>query len=293
MNIKTIGAIAVVALLSMPLTTFAQTPPPVSPDGAGEGAQQNPLDQFAWQTEGTGKLGTRAEIAIPPGYRFLPSAEASALIEAMGNISSKKELGLLATPDLDWFVVFFFDDIGYVKDDEKDELDANKMAESIRAGLKQSNEVRVSRGVSALHFDGWAIEPRYNDETKQLEWATRLRSDGGTNVNYNTRVLGRKGVMRVILVTDTDKLQSVLPVYQGVMAGFTYTDGEQYAQYEQGDKIAQYGLIALVAGGATAVAAKTGLLAGLFLLLKKGGKFILVGLAAIGAWVMNLFRKRD
>ena len=75
---------------------------------------------FAWQMEGTGKLGTRAEIDIPPNFRFLSGSEASKLVEAMGNISSRKELGLIGTNDLEWFVVFFFDDIGYVKDDEKD-----------------------------------------------------------------------------------------------------------------------------------------------------------------------------
>ncbi len=269
--------------------SLAQTPPPVSPDGA----EGDPLAAFSWETGGTGKLGARAEIAIPPGYRFLQKSEASKLIEALGNISSKQELGLLASQNLEWFVVFFFDDVGYVKDDEKDELNAEEMAKDSRASLQQSNEVRRERGIPELHFDGWAIEPRYNDESKQLEWATRLRSKGGVSVNYNTRVLGRKGVMRVILVTDPESLQAVLPEYRMVMDGFRYIDGERYAQYVQGDKIAKYGLIALVAGGATAVAAKTGVLAGLILFFKKGFKFIIIGLAAVGAWVARLFKRSN
>lgn len=272
------------ALLSLLLASpaLAQDPPPVAPDG-------DPLDQFAWQREGTGSLGTRARIEIPEGFRFLPAADASALIEAMGNLTSKKELGLIGTDDLEWFVVFFFDDIGYVEEDEKDDLDADDLAKTFREGLEASNEVRVERGLEELSFDGWAISPRYNEETKQLEWAHRLRSATGVSVNYNTRVLGRKGVMRVILVTDPELLEATLPKYRALMEGFAYTDGERYAEYKKGDKIAEYGLIALVAGGAGAVAAKTGLLGAIAVFFKKGFKFIILGLAAAGAFLKRLF----
>ncbi|MCA9554126.1 MAG: DUF2167 domain-containing protein [Myxococcales bacterium] len=275
--------------LSMGLasTALAQTPPPVAPD-APEG-EHDPIEDFAWQESGAGKLGDRAEIAIPPGFRYLSAAEASRLVEAMGNITSHKELGLIGTRDLEWFVVFFFDDIGYVNEDEKDELDANEIADSIKESLEYSNEMRKERGVSELFFDGWSIEPRYNETTKQLEWANRLRSADGVSVNYNTRVLGRKGVMRVILVTDPELLDATLPKYRELMSGFKYTEGERYAEYRSGDKIAEYGLIALVAGGAGAVAAKTGLLTGLLLFLKKGAKLIVVGLVAIGAFIKKLF----
>ena len=279
--------LAAAVLLASPFSR-AQTPPSVAP-----AEEQNPMAAFAWQTDGAGKLGTRAEIEIPSGFRFLPSAEASKLIEALGNISSKRELGLIGTDELEWFVVFYFDDVGYVKDDEKDQLDADKLAANLRDRLQQSNEIRRDRGIEELHFDGWALAPRYNEDSKQLEWASRLRSKGGVSVNYNTRVLGRKGVMRVILVTDPDALDVVLPQYQILMNGFRYVDGERYAEYTQGDKIAQYGLMALVAGGATAVAAKTGLLAGLLLAAKKFGKFILLGLAAVGAAIAKLFSRKS
>ena len=98
--------------------------------------------------------------------------------------------------------------------------------------------------------------------------------------------------MRVTLVTSPELLDATIPKYQELMANFRYVDGERYSQYVSGDKIAEYGLIALVAGGAAAVAAKTGLLAGLFLFLKKGLKFVVLGVAAIGAWIANLFKRK-
>jgi len=272
------------ALLLLALPAAGQDAPEEGQDEA-----QRVLDSFPWQREGTAKLGSQANLTIPPTFRFLSGAQASKLVEKMGNLSSHKELGLIGTDDLGWFVLFFFDDVGFVKDDEKDELDAEKMAATMRENLVASNEERKEHNLDELNFDGWAIPPRYNAETKQLEWAHRLRSANGISVNYNTRVLGRRGVMRVILVTDPDLLQQTLPAYTDLMKGFQFTAGEDYSSYKAGDKVAEYGLIALVAGGAGAVAAKTGLLSAALLFFKKGAKLIVVGAVALAAFLKKLF----
>lgn len=276
------------ALLTLAIAASARAEPP--PTNAAE--EKDPLDAFAWQKDGFGKLGTQADIKIPGGFRFLPGKEASRLVEAMGNLTSHEEAGLIGTEDLGWFVVFFFDDVGYVKDDEKDELDADKMAATMRENLIASNEVRRERKMEELSFGGWAIPPRYNVESKQLEWAHRLRSVNGTSVNYNTRVLGRHGVMRVILVTDPERLEQTLPAYRELMLGFSFSNGEDYASYRPGDKIAEYGLIALVAGGAGAVAAKTGLLSAAVIFFKKGAKLLVVGFMAVAAFLKKLFTRK-
>ncbi len=268
--------------------SFADTPPAdVAPTG-----EEDPLAEFKWITEGSCQLGSRATLEIPEGFRFLEGPEASNLIAAMGNLTSRKEVGLIGTHDLEWFVVFYFDDVGYVKDDEKDELDASEMADQMKENLEYSNEERRDRGFEELSFDGWAIPPRYNEASNRLEWAHRLRSSSGVSVNYNTRVLGRRGVMRVILVTDPELLDATLPKYNTLMGGFEFTDGERYSEFRAGDKIAEYGLIALVAGGAGAVAAKTGLLSAIVVFFKKGAKLIVVALAGAAAFLKKLFTGR-
>ncbi|MEM6368597.1 MAG: DUF2167 domain-containing protein [Myxococcota bacterium] len=264
-------------------------PPPV----AGDEEEGLTLEEaFSWKTSGTGQLGDRAEIGIPLDHRFLDGAEASRLLTEMGNISDGDELGLIGSDELEWFVIFFFDDIGYVQDDEKDELDADALAETIRENLEYSNQIREERGLMTMQFAGWAMEPRYNENNQQLEWASRLSSLDGDVVNYNTRVLGRKGVMRVILVTDPSELEATLPQFNSVMQNFRFLDGERYAQYTTGDKIAEYGLVALIAGGAGALAVKTGLFASLLVFLKKGFKFVILGLVAVGAAVKKVFSRR-
>jgi uncharacterized membrane-anchored protein len=203
----------------------------------------------------------------------------------MQNPTSGAELGFLASRTSDWFLVFEFDEVGYIKDDEKNSLDAEAMLESITEGNEAGNKVRAERGWAELKIIGWQQVPRYNPSTNNLEWAIRGESEGKPVVNWNTRLLGRKGVMKVTLVTAPEMLAETLPYFNELVAGFNYTEGNRYAEYRQGDKVAKYGLTALVVGGATAVAAKTGL-------LKYIWKFLVVGVLAAGAFLKKLFGRK-
>jgi uncharacterized membrane-anchored protein len=76
-----------------------------------------------------------------------------------------------------------------------------------------------------------------------------------------------------------------------VIGGYAFKPGQTYAEYREGDKIAKYGLAALIAGGGLAVAAKTGLLAGLFKIFAKAGKLLVVGVIPVGAGIVKVFKK--
>lgn len=270
-----------------------------SPTG-GQGTVEDFIEQLDWIKNGVGKLGDRAQLTVPEGYRFGPTETAIKLLTAMGNIPGGDELALVGPDGLSWFVVYDFQDVGYVKDDEKDELNPAEMLSTMRSGLEEENAYRKQRGVPTVDIVGWAIEPRYDPETNVLEWATKAEftsPDGNKeiSVNYKTKILGRKGVMNIIVVCDPDELDTVLPQYKTLMQGFNFIEGEKYAEYKPGDRVAQYGLAALVAGGAVAVAAKTGLFAAIVLFFKKGAKFLVLAVGALIAAVSRLFsgRKRN
>ena len=91
--------------------------------------------------------------------------------------------------------------------------------------------------------------------------------------------------MRVTLVVNADDLQSIIPLYYSLIDGYTYIQGKKYTEFVQGDRIAEYGLTALVVGGAAAVATKTGIFKWLW-------KILLVGGAAIIAFFKKLFSKK-
>ncbi len=167
------------------------------------------------------------------------------------------------------------------------------MLAAIKKGNEYGNEQRKKMGAPPLTITGWEQPPKYNEETHNLEWAIRGESEGTPIVNYNTRLLGRKGVMEVSLVVEPDKLTATLPTYQGLLKEYAFLAGQTYAEYKSGDKIAKYGLAALVTGGAVAVAAKTGLLATLVLFFKKGWKLLVIGVVAVGAFFKRLIFGRS
>jgi uncharacterized membrane-anchored protein len=261
---------------------------------AAEGQPSPKLDWIAGPADVD--LGDVAQLEIPNGYVFLDAKGARALLEASGNVPDGTELGLVsgAGEDENWFVVFEFDEIGYVKDDEKDEIDAKAILDGVRRGTEEANKVRQERGISALHVVGWHQEPFYDPQTNNLSWALLAKDDSGDQVvNFNVRLLGRRGVMSATLVDDPSRLAATRPHLDRVVASFTYKSGQKYAEFRSGDKVAQYGLAALVAGGVGAAAAKTGLLGALAKLVAKGGKaIVLLAVAALAGLkkLLGVFR---
>ncbi len=281
------------ALLSSPAIAQDESAPTEEQAQADAQAQWDAFMQsLAWKDQGSGDLKEWATIEIPDGFRYLNGEDASRLMQAYGNLPSEYE-GLIATNDLDWLVLFQFDPTGYVKDDEKDELDADKLLEQMKETQIAGNQYRSEQGLQPMYIDGWAMEPRYNEYTNNLEWGLLLRSGDNPNqfVNYETKLLGREGVMEVTLICDIEDMQMILPNYQELLLGHHYKEGKSYAEYRQGDKVAEYGLTALIAGGAIYGAAKLGFLGTILAFGKKFLKFIVIGLVAIGTALKKFFAR--
>jgi len=205
-------------------------------------------------------------------------------MEATENPVDGSELGaiLKSGDDSSWFVVFSFKNIGYVKDDEKDKLDADAILASIREGTQASNEERQKRGWSTLEVTGWQKPPFYDNSTNNLTWATKARSAGDEGVNYSVRLLGRHGVMNADLVVSPAELPDAVPAFNNLLENFSFRAGNRYAEFRSGDKVAAYGLTALIAGGVGAAAVKSGLLSKLW-------KFLVLGVIAIGGAIKRMF----
>ena len=282
--IMTAGAQAADASSDSKATTDARATGSTAPE------EDSLLDRITW-IKGPAKADLRdlAEIQVPEGFMMTGGKGTRELLEAMGNPTGDNELGFLAPTNLAWFVVFSFSDVGFVKDDDKDKLDPKAILKAITEGTEHANKFREEMGASPMKIVGWEYPPKYNEQTHNLEWAIRAEADGEPILNYNTRLLGRKGVMEANLVIEPSELSATLPVYQKLLADYKYKSGQTYAEYRDGDKLAQYGLAALITGGAAAVALKTGLLGTLILFFKKGAKLIIVGVIAIGAFIKKVF----
>ena len=283
MKARILVAVSVLCICGLMVVGQSKKRPSPSPSPTPDywGSYEN----VTWQKgPSVGQLGINAEVKIPDGYIFAGARDTRTLMEANKNPISNSELGFIARSDEDWFVVFEFDDVGYVKDDEKESLDADALLKSIKEGTEESNKERVKRGWPTLKTLGWETPPRYNETTHNLEWATRAESEGFLVINHNTRMLGRDGVMRVTLVTDPETLAATLPKFRQMLEGFQFKEGHDYAAFTSGDKTAAYGLTGLIVAGSAAAAVKTGAFKWLW-------KVLVAAVVGISALVKKLFSR--
>jgi uncharacterized membrane-anchored protein len=240
-----------------------------------------------------------AHLAFGADYVFADGEDTRKAMAKIGNPPTNREVGLIIprTPDANWFVVFEYFPVGYIRDKDKDAIDADAILKSLKEGTEASNKFRTERGIPPIHVTGWYQEPFYDASTNNLTWSTLLVSEGDENgmatVNHNIRLLGRHGYMSVVLVTDRATLDALKPEVDSLISNFSFAKGKRYAEWVKGDKVAKYGLTALIAGGAATVAAKTGILK----LLAKYAKIILIAvigfLAALWGRIKSLFTKAD
>ena len=124
-----------------------------------------------------------AEIGIDDGYVYLGEEGTQRFLEMNQNPVAGIELATIAPVVGEWFLIFEFEDSGYVSDSEKGDLDAAAMLESIQAGNERGNEERRRRGWAEFSVVGWQEEPHYDERTNNLSWAIVGESEGYRNVN--------------------------------------------------------------------------------------------------------------
>jgi len=265
-----------------------------------DGAPQE--EEYPWQAGPRQvELGHDLVLDLSDRYAYLDKASSAKLLEKNGSTYTDNVLGLVigTQPDEDWLVVIRYDDEGYIKDDEK--VDADELISSLREGQKEANEERKKRGFEELSIDGWQEAPHYDRSVHHLIWGLNVGSPTGPSVNYNTRILGRKGVVSLNLVTDPAKLDAAKPLAAALLTKTTFKPGARYEDFQEGkDKVAEYGLGGLVLAGAGLSAAKLikiGLLAKFWKLilaaLIAGKKVIIVAAVAALAWLKRFFGGRS
>lgn len=238
-------------------------------------------NELHWLAPGeVGKLGTRAVFRTSEQYTFLDNADTDRFLVINGNPPRKTSV-TIAPVQGEWFGILDFDESGYVKDDDK--IDADDLLAALKKDNVEANADKKRQGFPTITLEDWALPPRYDKATHRLEWGTRLRTDDGRAiVNVSTRILGRRGVTSAVLVTDVETLEKDLADFKLALKDFEYVDGERYSEWKEGDKVAAYGLGALVLGGAAAAAtSKFG--------LKAIGLAIAGAAAAAWAGVKRLF----
>lgn len=226
-----------------------------------------------------------ATVNIPKGFKFLEADEAEYVITTVwGNPKGDKPLGLILPDEPmaasmgSYAFVVEYDDIGYVKDKDADDINYDNLLKDLKESQVKGNEERKRLGMESMELIGWASAPYYDKTRKVLHWAKEFKVEGSdeNTLNYDIRVLGRKGVLNLQAVSGMSVLDSVKAHINDVLGMVSFNDGNRYSDFDSNtDKVAAWTIGGLVAGK---ILAKVGFWA----IIVKFFKFIIAGIALIG-----------
>lgn len=229
------------------------------------------IDASMKYEKGTIKLSNGiATIRVPEGYKYLDAKQSNyVLTDLWGNPEGQGSLGMLfpehAGPmsDSSWCFNIEYDEIGYVEDDDAEDIDYEELLTNMQKEVSEANSERVAQGYETVELVGWASAPYYDADKKILHWAKEVKfGDSEDNtLNYNVRVLGRKGVLILNAIASMENVQAVKSNVNAVTNIVAFTDGNKYENFNPDvDQVAAYSIGGLVAGK---VLAKVGFFAGL------------------------------
>ena len=237
-----------------------------------------------------------AVLNIPAGFKFVNAADSRFIIEDLWqNLPDPSVLGMIVSdsfhvnsPAIPWVFILTYDGMGYVKDDDADEINYDDLLKDMKEGQNQANIERKKLGYSTLNLVGWASKPYYDSKNKVLHWAKELKVEGdeGNTLNYDVRVLGRKGVLSLNAGAGIDQLEDVKKNIPAILQMASFEKGHTYSEFNPDvDEVAAWTIGGLVAGK---VLAKAGVLA----MILKFWKFIVLGVVAAGSFIWKLIRSR-
>ena len=240
-----------------------------------------------------------ATVHVPPGFHFFDGADASTvLVRLWGNPPQDDPLGMLMPADAgplsdnSWAVIITYEGDGYVKDADAQKINYSELLTQMQKDTDSGNAEREKAGYQPMHLVGWAKAPHYDQSTHKLYWAKEIKfaQSSENTLNYNIRMLGRGGVLVLNAVAAMAQLPEIEQATPGILSAIDFNPGHRYGDFNpSSDKVATYGVAALVAGG---VAAKLGIFKGLWIAVLAAKKFIIVGGIAVAAWLRKLFKRK-
>lgn len=298
---KTIHLFLLMLLSIQPFSMIAQsTEEPIIIDVESDSALAVMFAQYAAMDSiemslrydsGTIVLGNDlATLIVPEGYKYLGQEQSHyVLTELWGNPPSPT-LGMIfpneATYyDMDYAIEISYEEIGHVEDDDAHDIDYDELLEDMQEGTREGNEDRIQLGYEPIELLGWASPPYYDETEKKLHWAKSLRfgTDSIPTLNYNIRMLGRKGVLVMNYISDIDQLESIQENMPSILNSVSFNEGNQYSDFDPDlDEIAAVGIGGLIAGKVLAKG-------GFFVFLAKAWKLIALGIVAFFGAIKRFF----
>jgi len=232
-----------------------------------------------------------AILNVPEGFKFLDGEQSKRVLTDLWGNPPSEPIGLLFPEDMapmhdafTYAVEIEYAEEGYIEDEDAEDMDYDALLEEMQADINAANPERKAQGYETMKLVSWASPPYYDQENKKLHWAKELKFEGYdvNTLNYNIRVLGRKGYLNLNAIGDINMLDAFNADRANILNSVEFTAGNRYSDFNPDiDKVAAYGIGGLIAGKILAKA-------GFFAIILKFWKFIAVGAVAL----FSGFRKK-
>jgi uncharacterized membrane-anchored protein len=210
----------------------------------------------------TGNLslaGGKVKLTVPDGFKFIDAAQSRFILEDVwGNMKDEDVLGMIVKDGFkvtrlvnDYSFVISFSNIGFVPDDKDIDLDHAELLETLKSNMQVSNKTRITHGVNTMTVKSWALVPYFDAYKKALYWANKIEVNGTDEeiLNYNLRLLGKSGVIKINAVATMDQLAAIKQVLPLIITQARFDTGEKYADFVKGkDAKSEWTITELISG---------------------------------------------
>lgn len=173
-------------------------------------------------------FGDYANIDIPAGYRLTDAHGARLILDSLNSPVPDDVVGVLSDSSGKWWAMLEYAPKGYVKDTEQIDW---------TAALKV---IQQAGGTLT-----WQSAPVYDPQAHSLAWS--LQAPSKKESSQTVVLFGRNGFIK--MTSSQPYPATDAPSLKQLAGDIIFNDGERYADYQNGDKIAQIGLADLITGG--------------------------------------------
>ena len=184
------------------------------------------------------------DLTVPEGFLFIEADQARFILEELwGNMPDMDVAGMLvrkgfraARLENDHSFVISYGAFGHVSDNKNTSLDHDELLSVLQRNMQQSNATRIDMGYNTLEVTGWVMVPYYDAYKKALYWASRIKANGSDEeiLNYNLRLLGNTGVIKINAVATMDQLPAIKNELPAIIAQTRFAEGDTYDDYREG-----------------------------------------------------------
>lgn len=244
-----------------------------------------------------------ATIIVPQGFKYLNGTDSETILtNVWGNPPSDPSdpsLGMLLPEDFKlrndsmYAINITYTEDGYIDDEDAKEIDYDELLATMKSDAVASNEYRMENGYQSIELVNWASPPFYDAANKKLHWAQELKFGDSPQhtLNYNIRILGRKGYLQFNAIGEMFVLEQVKNNIDPILSSINFNSGNRYADFNPDlDEVAAYGIGGLIAGKALM---KAGVLAKVGLVIAKFWKIIALAVLGFFGSIGKFFGKKE